>query len=57
MKAYTKTGEVTIITKAEIEYQAKEGNGEAKKELLKQELTAAANIEDRLTAIEKFLGV
>jgi len=54
----TPQGKVKIeITQDEIKKYALIGDDEAKKEILKQELAAAKDITERITAIIKFLGV
>jgi len=45
------------LTQQELEFFANTGDSHAKKEILKQELATAKDITERITAIEKFLGV
>lgn len=49
--------ETKELTSEEIEKYANEGDTEAKKEILKQEVKSAKTIEERVSAIEKYLMV
>jgi len=54
----TKQGQETReLTQEEITEFAELGDYDAKKEILKQEKAKAKDIEARLTAVEKYLGV
>jgi Arc/MetJ family transcription regulator len=55
---FTPGGDITKeLTKAEVEALALDGDKEAKKELLKDEIKIATTNSERLDAIEKYLGV
>jgi len=58
INAKTPTGDKQItLTQSEIEKLAELGDNEAKKEILKQEIAAAVDIQGEVNAIKKFLGI
>jgi len=55
---FTKQGtETRDLTDSEIKLFADNGDDEAKKEILKVDKFKATSIEERISAIEKYLGV